>query len=202
MMKRFALGASLGAVALFAVPAWACSLVPMPPPRPGESDHAYKARVAEEQRQQAAIWLRDRQADALQRADSIFIARETGWTPPYRPPPAPKARPGQPPPFVPLPTPAAIDFPPPSYFKPIDWFRGAQTRRLLRVNRSDTTCGPLSIGDTTFSEQGNLYVFFARKGPLSEKTLIDAIAVERINDPALMGFVAKYRAKPAPTPRG
>ncbi|WP_423601789.1 hypothetical protein [Sphingomonas sp. MS122] len=195
MTKRFALAAALSAAALFAWPAWACSPVPMPPPQPGESEQAYKARIAREQRRQAEQWLRDRQADALQRADSIFIARDTAWASPHRPPPVRRTRAGRPIPPPPVPR-VRYEYPAPSYFKPIGWLRGSRPRALFRINRSMTTCGTMSIGDTAYSHPGSLYVFFARKGPLSEKTLIDAIAVDRIDDPALVAFVARHRGKP------
>jgi len=55
----------------------------------------------------------------------------------------------------------------------------------------------MSLGDTTGSDTGDLFVFFAHKRPLSANTIIDAIAVGSITDPALTDFVAKYRnAKP------
>lgn len=201
MIGRIALVAALSVAALFASPALACSPVPVPPPLPGESPEAYKARIAEQERKQAADWMRARQTNALQHADRIFIGRDTAWVPPYRQPPVRRTRSGQPiPPPVPVP-PVVIEYPAPSYFKPVGWFRGTQSRTLFRVNRSLTSCGPMSIGDTTNSEPGNLYVFFARKGPLSEKTLIDAIAVDKIGDPALLAFVARYRGKPTATRR-
>lgn len=195
MMGRIALVAALSVATLFASPARACSPVPVPPPLPGESPEAYKARIAEQERKQAADWMRARQTRALQQADLIFIARDTAWMPPYRPPPVRRGRAGQPLPPKPIP-PVLIEYPAPSYFKPIGWFRGAQSPTLFRVNRSLTSCGPMSIGDTTNSSEGNLYLFFARNGPLSEKTLIDAIAIDRIDDPALVAFVAKHRGKP------
>ncbi|WP_343520671.1 hypothetical protein [Sphingomonas sp.] len=193
MTERFILAAALSA-ALFAWPAWACSPVPMPPPLPGESQQAYKARIAEEQRRQAERWLRNRQTDALQRADTIFIARETVWPPPSRPQ-ARAHRGGAPRPPARIKSVSFVD-PPPAYFKPIDWFRGPRTRASFRIERSMTTCGVMSVGDTSLSTPSNLYVFFARKGPLSEKTLIDAIAADRIDDPALVAFVARHRGMP------
>ncbi|MCW4463249.1 hypothetical protein OK349_16165 [Sphingomonas sp. BT-65] len=196
MTRHIALTAALNAAALVASPVWACSIAPPPPPLVGESPEAYKVRVAELDRRQTETWLRTRQTTALQHAALIFVARDTAWTPPYRPPPTRRVRAGQPiPPPVPLPK-VRYAYPAPSYFKPIGWFRGPRPQALFRVNRSMTTCGAMSIGDTTHSAPGNLYVFFARKGPLSEKTLIDAIAVDSIDDPALVAFVAKYRGKP------
>ena len=58
----------------------------------------------------------------------------------------------------------------------------------------------MSFGDTDHSQPGSLYLFFARKGPLSEKTLIDAIALDAIDHPALAAFVAKYRKRPTLRP--
>lgn len=194
MTRRVALLAALGVAALVISPAQACSPVPMPPPLRDESPNAYKARVEALQRRQAAEWIRARQDRALKEADAIFIARDTVWTPPYRPAPVRRGRSGEPlpPPPVPL---VEVEYPAPSYYKPVDWLTGARSTALVRIARSNTTCGPMSIGDTSLSQPGNLYVFFARKGPLSEKNLIDAIAIDRISDPTLMTFVARYRAK-------
>lgn len=58
-------------------------------------------------------------------------------------------------------------------------------------------CGPMSFGDTSQSQPGDHYLFFARKGPLTETTLIDAIALDSIDHPALNAFVAQYRKRPA-----
>ena len=52
----------------------------------------------------------------------------------------------------------------------------------------------MALGDTTSSKEGDLFVFFARKGRISDDTLIDAIAVDKINDPALMDLVAPYHS--------
>ncbi|WP_447728588.1 hypothetical protein [Sphingomonas koreensis] len=198
MMRRIALAAALGAAAFITSSSWACSMAPAEPLLPGESPDAYQARVAEKHRHEAEKWARERQTDALRRADRIFIGRDTDWTPPYRSPPMRRARPGQPPPLVPVPVPPVlIEFPAPSYYKPVDWFRGARSTALFRVRGSNTSCGPMSVGDTTNSSEGDLYVFFARSGPLSEKTLIDAIALDKIDDPALLAFVARHRGKPA-----
>lgn len=189
---------ALGVAAFIALPTQAC-VITMPPPLPGESPQAYQTRVAEERRQEAERWAKARQADALREADRIFIGRYTFWSPPYRPAPVRRARPGQPPPLVPLPAPPRIKFPLSSYYEPIDWFRGAPSTALFRVRGENTSCGPTSIGDTAGGSEGALYLFFARKGPLSEKTLIDAIALDKIDDPVLLAFVEKHRGK-AQTP--
>ena len=190
MMWRIGFGACLAAAMLAAVPARACTPVPLPPPQPGETQEAYQARVAAEQREQAVRWVKERQADDLQRADLIFIGRTTDWYPPYR---MPRLRPGQPPPPIPMPR---FGFPMPSYFKPVAWFRGGPSTDLFSLRGSNTSCGPMGFGDTLSATKGDLFVFFARKGPLSQRTMIDAIALGSIVDPALVDFVTKYR-KPA-----
>ena len=197
MTVRAILIAAVTAAGLIASPARACTSALMPPPRSGESADAYSARVAEERRQQAEKWAKERQVIALRDADRIFIGRDTFWTPPYRSPPVRRARSGQPPQLVPPPVSPRIEFPVSSYYKPIGWFRGEPSTGLFRVKGENTSCGPMSIGDTTNSTEGDLYLFFARKGPLSEKTLIDAIALDKIDDPLLLAFVAKHRGEPA-----
>ncbi|MCA1198259.1 hypothetical protein K9B35_09795 [Sphingomonas sp. R647] len=195
MAKEIPFAIALSAMALSTLPAKAC-VIWTEPPLPGETNSAYEIRVEALRRRQAAERLKERQADALEQAQLIFIARDTVWTPSYPSPPAHKARPGRPPPFVPPPRPPVIEFPGSSYYKPIDWFRGARSTRVFSVKVSETSCGPMSIGDTTNGTEGDLYVFFARKGPLSEKTLIDAIALDTIDHPALNAFVAKHRKAP------
>lgn len=191
MIMRVAASACLAALAFVALPAAACVPVPPIPPLPGESQEAYRARSDAEQKAQAARWFKERQTNALQNADVIFIARDTDWWPT----PKLRYRNGRPlPPVLPL-----IPYPAPSYYKPIAWFRGARTTGLFKVERDNTSCGPMSLGDTTFSRTGQLFVFFAKKGPLNKRgTLMDAIAVDRIDDPALMEFVARYRGKSPP----
>ena len=199
MVKDIPFAIALSAMALSTLPAKAC-VIWTEPPLPGETNSAYEIRVEALRRRQAAESLKDRQVRALEQAQLIFIARDTDWRPPYPSPPVQKARPGRPPPFVPPPRPPVIEYPAPSYYKPIDWFRGMRSTRVFRVRGSNTSCGPMSIGDTTNGSEGDLYVFFARKGPLSEKTLIDAIALDAIDHPALAAFVAKYRKPPAARP--
>ena len=190
MPWRVSLAICLSVMAYAISPADACMPMPAEPRLPNESDEAYKLRAEAVGRERIAAQLRDRQAYALQQADTIFIARDTPWSP------RPRMRRGR---LTPIPLPR-FPYSLPTYFKPIDWFRGSQSKALLRVSSANTTCGSMSIGDTTFSQAGSLYVFFAHKGPLSEKMLIDAIAVDRIDDPALMAFVAKYRGKSPPDP--
>ncbi|THD38026.1 MAG: hypothetical protein E7773_03385 [Sphingomonas sp.] len=182
-------------------PAHACMPWMGPPMLEGESQQAYAKRADEARLKQIADAQRKRQTDGLQQAATIFVGRFVYWFPPYRPTPP---KPGQPPaPPKPIPIPDMTN-PGPSYFKPIAWFRGTPTRALVRTRNSYTSCGPMGFGDTTFATEGDLYLFFARKGPLIEKNLIDAIAIDKIDDPTLIEFVAKYRkpaAKTALSPR-
>lgn len=193
-----------GLVAVCAVaisePASACTIPPPPPQLQGETVAAYEARLARLYREREMARAQARITRGLADAALIFVARDTAWAPSYRQRPLPKARPGQPPPSIPRPIAPVIAYPAPSYFKPIDWIRGSPVSRIFRVNRSDTSCGPMSLGDTSASEPGNLYLFFARKGPVSEATLIDAIALDSIDHPALTAFVAKYRKRPTARP--
>ena len=156
----------------------------------GESDQAHKARVDTLVRDREAAWFKQRQIDDLQRATVVFIARDTDWWPM----PRQRYRNGRPlPPVIPK-----FRYPASSYFKPIDWLRGGKSTDLFAVERYYTSCGPMSLGDTNFSEKGQLFVFFASKWPANRDTLIDAIALDKINDAALMGFVAPYRGKSPP----
>jgi len=190
MIRHFSLAICLTGTALTVAPAHACLPMLAEPRLPNENDEAYRVRTGAVERERATDRLHARQAVALQDADAIFIARDTPWSPPA------KTRRGRPA-LIRLPQ---FPYSLPIYFEPVDWFRGPQSKALLRVSSAYTSCGPMSIGDTTFSQVGSLYVFFAHKGPLSEKMLIDAIAVDRIDDPALMEFVAKYRGKSPPDP--
>lgn len=182
------------AATCFALPAHACVPAMLPPQRPDESQDAYKTRVDAEMRRQAEQWAIERQANAVSEADLIFVGRTTDWWPPAR---MPKLRPGQ---RVPPPVLVPLVFPAPVYFKPVAWFRGEPSTDLFALRGSTTSCGPIGFGDTGAAMKGDLYVFFARKGPLSQKTMIDAISVDAITDPALIEFVAKYRGRsPKPT---
>lgn len=184
MAKRIGPAVALSVAALASPQAWACATVPTPPRLSGESTGAYAARIGELDYKRELESARMRQAEGLRGADLIFIARDTAArnriSTTYRPTGARAA---------------------PAYYKPIDWFRGQRSTASFRVQRSMTLCGILSFGDTSPSEPGNLYLFFARKGPLSEKTLIDAIALDKIDDPALTAFVARYRSKPSASVR-
>lgn len=164
----------------------ACSPPPVDPPLQGESVETYKARLEAEDKAKLAHFLADRQTVNLKRADSIFIARETARAP-RRPAEARNGR-SLPPRSVPT------EYPYPIYFKPVKWFRGTSTGALFRVTLGITTCGPWGVGDASSSRLGQHLLFFGRKGLLTEKVLIDAIAVDKINDPALTAFVTRYRA--------
>lgn len=173
-------------VAGFAAEASACSPPMVEPPLAGESEEAYRQRVEalererEAQRpQHEAELLRHRQAVGLEQATVIFIARST--MPPQR-----RARAGRP-----IPPPVFDPFV--RYYRPVAWLRGPQTNARFRVHVSMNSCGGLSsVGDISLGEPDEL-VFFARAGRLSEETLIDAIAADRVTDPALISFVAQTR---------
>jgi hypothetical protein len=175
-------------MALFAVtPVDACTIRLPEPPLPGESDDAYRVRTEALAREQEVRSLKERQENDLLQADWVFVARHVYWSPPYKP----KYRNG-----VPLPIPPVkFEYPAPIHFKPLTWLKGPEYSQIFKVTTHNTTCGPMALGDTTFSMEGDLFVFFARKGQISDKTLIDAIAVNKINDPALIDFVAPYLSK-------
>lgn len=174
----------------------ACVMAPPEPPLPDESDEAYRTRVAAKEKEQAERWAKERQESALQQADLIFIARNRDWYPPSPPQPRVKLRPGQiPPPPMPI-KPVPID---PnvakSYFKPVAWFRGDKVTDLFQIRNYMTSCGFQGFGDVRFPEPGDLFLFFARKTPLTDDTVIDAIALDKIDNPQLVEFVAQYRVK-------
>lgn len=174
-------------LALFAVsPANACTIRLPEPPLAGESDGAYRARIEALEREQQTRWLKERQENGLQRADWVFVGRQILWSPTFKP----RYRNGMP---VPVPLPK-FEYPAPRYFKPLTWLKGPEYSKIFKVSTGNTSCGPMALGDTTSSKEGDLFVFFARKGRISDDTLIDAIAVDKINDPALMDLVAPYRS--------
>jgi hypothetical protein len=180
---------TVAALALFAVsPANACSLRPPEPLLPGESDQDYRTRTEALARENEVRWLKERQENRLQRADWVFVARHVDWPPPNKPR-KPKYRNG-----VLVIAPQPMFGSTARHFKPLRWLQGPEYNKIFKVERHNTNCGPKALGDTTFSNEGNLFVFFARKGPISDDTLIDAIAVDKINDPALMDFVRPYRS--------
>jgi hypothetical protein len=177
-------------IAASASEAHACSPIPPEPPLAGESTEAYRdrvealERVREAQRPaREAEWLRQRQADNLEQASMIFIARNTPGMPLRRR----STRLGRP---IPLQSTDYLS----TYYTPVAWLRGPQTRARFRLQAGITTCGGLSgIGDTTLSEPGAEFIFFAIGVPFTELTLIDAIAIDRVTDPTLLAFVAQSR---------
>ena len=60
----------------------ACVPAPPEPMLAGESSEAYRQRVEALEAERRARWLRERQAEGLERATMIFIAREVPWSPP------------------------------------------------------------------------------------------------------------------------
>jgi hypothetical protein len=184
---RIANAAGVTLALLAVTPADACTIRLPEPPLPGESDDAYRVRTEALAREQEARWLKDRQKNNLLQADWVFVARHVYWFPPSAPY-KPKYRNG-----VPLPIPPVkFEYPAPIHFKPLTWLKGPEYSKIFKVTKDNTNCGPMALGDTTFSQEGDLFVFFARKGRISDETLIDAIAVNKINDPALIEFVAPY----------
>lgn len=186
----------MACIALLAsAPALACMPAPAEPRLPNESNEAYRTRVAEIEKANTIRWAKERQERALE-ADIIFIARNRDWSPPPPPQPRVKLRPGQVPPPVPPPVPVLFDpYNPKFYFKPVAWFRGDKVTDLFVTHTSMTTCGFQGFGDVQFPQPGDLFVFFANKVPLTEDALIDAIAFDKIDNPALVEFIAQYRAK-------
>lgn len=170
----------------------ACSLVPPEPPLAGEGNEAYQRRIEALGREREAHrpameaeWLRHRQAEGLERASMIFIARNTPWaSPPVR---SNRRR-------VPIPPPVYSPYFSFSYFTPVAWLRGRQSRAPFRLEATMNSCGGLSgIGDATDSIPGAQLIFFATGEPFTSLTLIDAIAIDKITDPTLLAFVARSR---------
>jgi hypothetical protein len=190
---RWRVLAILGVSIAASVPeARACSPVPLDPPLPGESSDAYRVRVEALQREREAQrpaleaeWLRDRQAQGLEHAPIIFIARKTPWTPPPRR--STRRVPPPPPPVY------SLDYSV-SYYTPVAWLRGRPTSARFSVQATRNSCGGMTgVGDETLSEPGTEFIFFATGVPFTELTLIDAIAVDRVTDPTLVAFIARSR---------
>jgi hypothetical protein len=188
---RIANAAGVTLALLAVTPADACTIRLPEPPLPGESDDAYRVRTEALAREQKVRWLKERQENDLRRADWVFVARHISWSPTYKP----KYRNGVP---LPIPLPK-FQYPAPMHFKPLTWLKGPEHNKTFKLSTYNTSCGPMALGDTTFSEEGDLFVFFARKGRISDDTLIDAIALDKINDPALIDFVRPYRSKSEPS---
>ncbi len=181
------------AVALLAVlasqSALACVFLPITvvpePTLPGESPEAYAARVKELMAQREAQWDLEQQAYDLERADLIFIARKTQLPPSVQPVS------GQSEIIVQGLRNSNLQR---VHFTPIDWFKGPVSRQTFLNRLWENDCGWTRFGDVTADDAiGQRYVFFARSGRISQDTLIDAIAVDRITDPALLDFVARHR---------
>jgi hypothetical protein len=185
MIWRWPVLVCFAASLIAASPVLGCMPALLPPRQAGETDEAYRARIEQEQLSQEAEWLHERQVEGLRSADLIFVARKIDR-------PAPLRRQSQRGRLLPLPPVRFLPFPP-IYFRTGSWFRGHASQAIFRVSTSNTTCGPMSLGDTMRGDTGALYVFFARAGPVDEARLIDAIAIDRINDPALLDFVARFR---------
>ena len=192
MVRFFALTTGVIGAITVAVPASAC-LPPVPEPRlAGESDLAYQARVEKMSREYEEQRSSRRQQSALS-APILFIAREAS-TDFYRQEAEkwaasqPKPKPGEPP--VPPPPPQV---PIPLYFQPVTWIKGMGAPEIFRIE-TRRTCGSYSsLGDTRSTGEGTDFLFSAREGPISENTLIDAIAIDMITEPELVKLVAAYR---------
>lgn len=195
MIRSFVLTMGLGGSIIIADPASACVLAPPEPRLAGESDLAYRTRIEKMSHEIEGRRSIQRQQSAL-KAPTLFIAREAStefhkqeaakWAAAQ---PKPK-RGDPPPPPVPLPPP---QFPIPRYFQPVTWIHGAGSPAIFRIETHLTSCGPWSLGDTSAAGEGELLLFFAREGPVSENTLIDAIAIDMITEPELVKLVAAYR---------
>lgn len=191
MIRTFALLAGLAGSIMLADPAAACVPDPRESQQQGESVAAYEARVQKMERERSE-W---RQQGAL-RAPTLFIARAA--TGEFFAQEAAKRQAGQPsgsePPVVIPPLPMAVTAP--RYFRPIAWLKGSGSPDLIPIETRQTTCGYMAMGDTLFAQDGVEYVFAAREGPISEKTLLDAIAIDKITEPELVELVARHREHP------
>ncbi|HEY0597131.1 hypothetical protein, partial [Sphingopyxis sp.] len=100
----------------------------------------------------------------------------------------PRPKPGEPP--VPPPPP---EFPVPLHFQPVAWIKGTGSSAIFRIETHMTTCSYWSLGDTRSAGEGTGLLFSARESPISESTLIDAIAIDKITEPELVKLVAAHR---------
>lgn len=193
MLKSPASFAALAGSILLANPASACVPDPRAWQQEGESVAAYEARVQKMERERS-----ERRQQGALNAPTLFIVRAaTGeffeqeaakWRAAEQ---MRSAQSGEPP--IPPPPPA---FPAPAYFRPIAWLRGAGSPDLISIETRQTTCGYMAMGDTLFAKDGVEYVFAAREGPISEKTLLDAIAIDKITAPELVELIARHREHP------
>jgi len=203
MIRIFALSAGLAGSIMLANSALACVPDPRQSQQEGESVDAYQARIGKLERERSE-W---RQRGAL-KAPTLFIARaatadflDQEAAERRASEPSPPAEPGEQPVVIP-PPPLAVTGP--RYFRPITWLRGTGSQDLVRIETRQTSCGYMSMGDTLFAKDGVDYVFAAREGPISENTLIDAIAIDRITEPELVALVARRQEDPgagSETPR-
>ena len=196
MMRSFALITGLASAIILAEPASACTPIPPEQRLEGESDLAYQARVEKighERDEQRAL---QRQQSALI-APVLFIGREASaavyrleaekWSAEQ----ANLRKPGEPP--IP---PPPLHVPQPRYFEPIVWINGTGSQSIFRIEASVTMCGTWWRGDTGSAGEGALLLFSARQGPISENTLIDALAIDKITEPELVELVATHQEHP------
>lgn len=199
MTRTLALLTSLAGSILLADPAPACVTPPREPQMEGESFSAYEARVEKMEREQDEQRVASRQQRALN-APTLFIARaatggflEQEAAKRQADQPSGSAQPSEQPVIIP-PPPLAVEGR--RYFRPIAWLRGTGSQDLVQIETRQTTCGYMSLGDTLFPNDGVQYVFAAKEGPISENTLIDAIAIDKITEPELVELVARHQEDP------
>ena len=178
----------IGVMAAMVAPqAYACSPVQLAEPLPGESGDDFYNRYTILAREREATLLRERETHALAQATMIFVARTAQWPSPSRSrlrdrpveePFGPSGR--QPPTYT-------------KHFTPIAWLRGPRPRLRFGVPIDLSSCGYDGVGETAFAEPGDLLIFFATSSRLSRQSLIDAIPVEQVTDPALLAFVARLQ---------
>lgn len=192
MLRTLALSAVIIGSVIVADPASAC-LPPVPEPRlAGESDLAHQARVEKVSREYEEQRSIRRQQSALS-APILFIAREASadfyrheaekWAASQ-----PKPKPGESP--IPPPPPQV---PMPLYFQPVAWINGTGSPAIFRIE-THMACGSYwSRGDTRSAGEGARFLFSAQEGPISENTLIDAIAIDKITAPELVKLVAAHQ---------
>lgn len=191
MTNTFALLAGLASSIIVANPASACTPPRPPEPQPeGESLSAYQARI-EKMKHEYDEWRKQRALNApiifiSRKANTAFFQQEAEKLE------AAQSKPkkhGQPPP------------PPPQfrligYFQPIAWVKGTGAQAILLIKTPITGCGYEPLGDTESAKEGEHLIFFAQDGPISENTLIDAIAIDKITEPELLELVARHRERP------
>jgi len=192
MTKTFALLTGLASSLIVASPTSACA--PSRPPEPqleGESLSAYQARI-EKMEREYDTW---RQQRALN-APTIFIARKANTDFYLREAERLAAAQSKPRADVqPPPPPSPPQFRVIGYFQPIAWAKGAGEQAIFQLRTPFTNCGSGSVGDTEFAQEGDQFVFLAQDGPISEKTIIDAIAIDKVTDPELVDLLARHHER-------